>query len=94
MERLRQHVASGEEAVATQPGKAAFQVSRRGRILSATVPGDADAQWKWPAGSRLDVIVIGGAFSGAASAIVLKRWMPEAKILVIEREAAFESEGR
>jgi flavin-dependent dehydrogenase len=37
-----------------------------------------------------DVVVIGGAFSGAASAILLKRWMPEAKILVIERETAFD----
>jgi flavin-dependent dehydrogenase len=37
-----------------------------------------------------DVVVIGGAFSGAAAAILLKRWMPEARVLVIERESAFD----
>src|SRR5215472_5164226 len=37
-----------------------------------------------------DVIVLGGAFSGAAAAILLKRWMPAARVLVVERQAAFD----
>jgi flavin-dependent dehydrogenase len=37
-----------------------------------------------------DVVVIGGAFSGAAAAILLERWMPDLRLLVIERQAAFD----
>jgi flavin-dependent dehydrogenase len=37
-----------------------------------------------------DVVVVGGAFSGAAAAILLKRWMPDARVLVIEKAAAFD----
>jgi flavin-dependent dehydrogenase len=34
-----------------------------------------------------DVIVIGGALSGAASALLLKREMPDARVLIIEKSA-------
>src|SRR6266550_3691899 len=37
-----------------------------------------------------DVVIIGGAFSGAATALVLKRKRPEARILVIEKNAEFD----
>jgi flavin-dependent dehydrogenase len=37
-----------------------------------------------------DVVVVGGAFSGAATALLVKRWMPSARVLVIERQAAFD----
>ncbi len=36
-----------------------------------------------------DVIVVGGAFSGAASALLLRRWLPEARVLVLESSAEF-----
>jgi flavin-dependent dehydrogenase len=39
---------------------------------------------------RVDVLVIGGAFSGASTALLIRRWLPEARILVIERAAAFD----
>jgi len=37
-----------------------------------------------------DVVIIGGAFSGAATALVLKRKRPEARILIIEKTAEFD----
>lgn len=40
--------------------------------------------------SDYDVVVLGGAFSGAASAILLRRWIPDARVLVIEKAAAFD----
>ena len=37
-----------------------------------------------------DVVIIGGAFSGAATALMLKRKRPEARILIIEKTTAFD----
>ena len=37
-----------------------------------------------------DVVIIGGAFSGAATALMLKRKRPEARVLIIEKTAAFD----
>ena len=37
-----------------------------------------------------DVVIIGGAFSGAATALMLKRKRPEARVLIIERNAEFD----
>jgi len=37
-----------------------------------------------------DVVIIGGAFSGAATALMLKRKCPEARVLIIEKTAAFD----
>src|SRR5436305_8316892 len=38
-----------------------------------------------------DVIILGGAFSGASAAILLKRDRPELAVLVVEKAAAFEA---
>ena len=43
-------------------------------------PGDAD----------YDVIILGGAFSGASSALLLKRDLPELRVLVVERTTEFD----
>ncbi len=37
-----------------------------------------------------DVVIVGGAFSGAATALMLKRKRPEARVLIIEKTAAFD----
>src|SRR5437764_689077 len=37
-----------------------------------------------------DVVIIGGAFSGAATALVLKRKSPQTRVLIIEKKAAFD----
>jgi flavin-dependent dehydrogenase len=37
-----------------------------------------------------DVVVIGGAFSGASCALLLRRWLPESRILVVERSEVFD----
>ena len=37
-----------------------------------------------------DVVIVGGAFSGAATALTLKRKRPEARVLIIEKAAAFD----
>ncbi|MGI9492998.1 MAG: NAD(P)/FAD-dependent oxidoreductase [Geminicoccaceae bacterium] len=39
---------------------------------------------------RYDVVVIGGGFTGSASALLLKRFVPEARILILERRTAFD----
>jgi flavin-dependent dehydrogenase len=39
--------------------------------------------------SRWDVVVIGGAFSGAAAAVLLRRRIPGCRVLVIERQERF-----
>jgi len=36
-----------------------------------------------------DVVIIGGAFSGAATALMLKRKRPEARVLIIEKTPVF-----
>src|SRR5437868_3659727 len=40
--------------------------------------------------SDYDVAIIGGAFSGAATALMLKRKRPQARVLVIEKAAEFD----
>ena len=37
-----------------------------------------------------DVVIVGGAFSGAATALMLKRKHPAARILIIEKTEAFD----
>src|SRR2546421_2135024 len=37
-----------------------------------------------------DVVIIGGAFSGAATAMMIKRKHPAARVLIIEKNAAFD----
>src|SRR6266571_9204726 len=37
-----------------------------------------------------DVVIIGGAFSGAATALMLKRNKPDARVLIIEKAAEFD----
>lgn len=41
-------------------------------------------------GFDYDVVSIGGAFSGAATALILKRKRPEARVLIIEKAAVFD----
>lgn len=42
------------------------------------------------AGDRYDVVIAGGAFSGAAAALLLRRDCPQLRVLVIERAEAFD----
>ena len=37
-----------------------------------------------------DVVIIGGGFFGAATALMLKRKRPEARVLIIEKTTAFD----
>jgi flavin-dependent dehydrogenase len=37
-----------------------------------------------------DVVIVGGAFSGAATALMLKRKRPEARVLIVEKAAKFD----
>jgi flavin-dependent dehydrogenase len=39
---------------------------------------------------QYDVVIIGGAFSGAATALTLKRKRPQARVLIIEKTAEFD----
>ena len=38
---------------------------------------------------RYDAVIIGGSLSGAAAALLLRREMPELRVLVIERAERF-----
>lgn len=40
---------------------------------------------------RYDVVVLGGAFSGAAAAVLLRRDRPDLSVLVVERQGAFDA---
>lgn len=44
-----------------------------------------------PVPSRYDVVILGGAFSGASAAILLRREAPELKVLVVEKAEAFDA---
>ena len=39
---------------------------------------------------EFDVAIVGGAFSGAATGLLLKRRLPEARILIIEKATEFD----
>ncbi len=44
-----------------------------------------------PAASRhVDVVILGGAIAGAATALLLRRWHPDLSVLVIEKSPAFD----
>ena len=70
---------------------------RRGFVF-ATVSMDAEALRFRGAASIIfaamevdyDVVIVGGAFSGAATALMLKRKHPAARILIIEKSAEFD----
>lgn len=40
---------------------------------------------------RYDVVILGGAFSGAAAAVLLRRDKPDLSVLVVERQEAFDA---
>jgi flavin-dependent dehydrogenase len=40
--------------------------------------------------SRYDVVILGGAFSGASTAILLRRESPELRVLIVEKAEAFD----
>src|SRR5436309_267911 len=44
-----------------------------------------------PLVKRYDVVILGGAFSGASAAVLLRRDRPDLSVLVIERQAAFDA---
>lgn len=43
-----------------------------------------------PSGHHVDVVIIGGGFGGSSSAILLKRFAPSCRILILERETEFD----
>src|SRR5512139_3473458 len=41
--------------------------------------------------SRYDVVILGGAFSGAAAAVLLRRESPQLRVLVVEKAPRFDA---
>jgi glycine/D-amino acid oxidase-like deaminating enzyme len=62
--------------------------------LFASLDGVPLEQYKghplWAMNFDYDVVIIGGAFSAATTAPMLKRKRPEARVLIIEKGAAFD----
>ena len=56
-----------------------------------TAPDPAPAGSADPAPDAYDVVVIGGAFSGASTALLLRRQMPSLRVLIVEKLAAFDA---
>jgi len=44
-----------------------------------------------PDSNRYDVVILGGAFAGASAAILLRRDLPQLRVLIVERSAAFDA---
>jgi L-2-hydroxyglutarate oxidase LhgO len=42
---------------------------------------------------KYDVVIIGGVFSGAATALMLKRQRPAVRVLIIEKNAEFDGKS-
>ena len=40
---------------------------------------------------RYDVVILGGAFSGASAAILLRREQPQLRVLIVEKAEAFDA---
>src|SRR5688572_27143883 len=40
---------------------------------------------------RYDVVIVGGAFSGAATALLLRRQMPRLRVLIVEKLDTFDA---
>src|SRR5688572_13643520 len=41
--------------------------------------------------AHYDVLIVGGAFSGAAAALLLRRQMPSLRVLIVEKLPAFDA---
>ena len=81
--------ASPDEAVLREPlGDPA--ASREKRLRFAVAESIILAAMKFD----YDVVIIGGAFSGAATALLLKRKHPAARILIIEKDGRVRSQSR
>jgi len=44
-----------------------------------------------PVQDRYDVVILGGAFSGASAAILLRRELPQLRVLIVEKAVAFDA---
>ena len=65
--------------------------SQTGLSVSRACPEAGQSPFCWDAMNfDYDVVIIGGAFSGAATALMLKRKRPEARVLLIEKTAEFD----
>src|SRR5207244_11541733 len=65
--------------------------SQTGLSVSRACPEAGQSPFCWDAMNfDYDVVIIGGAFSGAATALMLKRKRPEARVLIIEKTTEFD----
>src|SRR5690349_14431902 len=58
--------------------------------MMSPVPPDLAASPSTASPDRYDVVIVGGAIAGAATAVLLKRDMPSLRVLVVEKRTAFD----
>src|SRR5215212_7400956 len=58
--------------------------------MKSRIDSMKDAHPNMPDSLHFDVVILGGAFSGASAAILLRRDHPELRVLVVEKAEAFD----
>ncbi len=54
------------------------------------LPGAAPTSSRGPALDEYDVVVLGGAFSGSSTALLIQQQAPDARVLIVERSEVFD----
>src|SRR5713226_4186488 len=77
-------------ATAAPTSSIGTRCSFSGRARCRVVAPAGDARYHRRVTPQYDVIILGGAFSGASAAILLRREHPHLRVLIVEKANAFD----